>query len=105
MTDSTQAIAKLRALEENMTPVSWLAYRGANGVIMMLPPGIERWDSMSDNPNNDDDNRGLVAMRNAFPALLDIAEAADGIFDSPFPLDGQVDKLRAALAALNEVVE
>lgn len=107
---STDALTWLREVEKAMTPGKWSTYRGQNGVIRMPPAGV-LWNVMGDNPNNDVDNTGIVALRNLFPAALAVVEAAqqfqtswDGclkIADLDVPTVG---RLREALDAFTAAV-
>lgn len=107
----TDAIAKLRALEDAATPAPWRegaverenvfcahgATIGPERVLARMNrefPGFKR------------DAALIAAMRNALPALLDLVEAADEVRDgSTTQTRRNYDTKRAALAQALEVTD
>lgn len=103
----TDKIRALRAALEAMTPGEWEIEREELGADFddeeqeaALPERVGPFTIEHDGSCEqiEADVAGVVAMRNAFPALLAIAEAAARRCDDAVP--GWAPDLRAALAAL-----
>lgn len=118
-----EAIARLRELERAATPGPW-AVRDGDDYWKVIQRGGHRHDTaFSDgtaggeySPDCSDETRDfLIAARNALPALLDVAAAAQAFLDavSPAPVGGakrmdvvkMADTERSLQAAFDRLAE
>lgn len=122
MSDVTEAIEWLEALEKKATPGPWCAYTArVNGVPWYFVQPVVRSDehefseivceesSLGDPVGNGSfDMKAIAAARNAFPALLAVAKAAAVAAEyrgGDAPADEDHEALLEALAALPEALE
>ncbi len=115
------AIARLRALHEAATPAPWdaaaiggrkvpaavfVADRDVAHVYTGTGPGRMVAQAFAEDEGHIANAALIAAMRNALPALLDVAEAAAVIAQWTTliePLDHDITMMRNALAKLDEV--
>ena len=103
------ALTALREMERGMTPGPWSAKQQTFGVNLVRLGAAQEFVTI----HPDADARGLATMRNLFPALLDVVEAAQLVLrdrhaaqewrmetDARLPWDS-LNKLDTALAAFH----
>jgi hypothetical protein len=109
-----QVVGQLRELLTKATPSPWVGDRRDGSVKYCILGGIDRvCVCRGDNGNsehgpygfeNSDDEQLVMAMRNALPALLDIAEAAAAVVAIDADPDGSVDANGVAIDRLSHAL-
>jgi hypothetical protein len=106
---TTDAIAALRELESETTPGTWRVEEDAEYVVVQTGLDVEDYITIgAPNAQNRADAALIAAMRNALPALLDVAEAAQRMLielRAREPHDSACDRIIGCVCGLEAVID